>query len=232
MRLLIHVEGQTEEKFVQEVLAPHLYTCNYHSVAPRIVGNARNRSRGGICSWPTVRRDILRHLHEDPDCVATTMVDYYGLPQENGGAWPGRAAASNEKPPERAAYVQKALFDNLKNEILRPDRFIPFVLMHEFEALLFSDCQLLARGIGREDLQSEFEEVRRQFSTPEDINDSPQTAPAKRILKILPSYEKPLFGNLAVLEIGLAAIRRECPHFHRWLLELEALPGKLCRGCR
>ena len=35
-RLLIHVEGPTEEVFVNEVLASHLYGCGYTKVSARI----------------------------------------------------------------------------------------------------------------------------------------------------------------------------------------------------
>ena len=80
-RLLIHVEGQTEEAFVNEILRDHLVSKGYYSVEARFVGNARLRQRGGIRSWPSARRDIVGHLLEDRDCIATTMVDYYGLPQ-------------------------------------------------------------------------------------------------------------------------------------------------------
>jgi hypothetical protein len=48
-RLLVHVEGQTEESFVKEVLREYLVTKGYDSVGARIVGNARlRRRRGGI----------------------------------------------------------------------------------------------------------------------------------------------------------------------------------------
>jgi len=48
-RLLIHVEGQTEEAFVNEVLGDHLLSVGYEYVAARIIGNARlRRRRGGI----------------------------------------------------------------------------------------------------------------------------------------------------------------------------------------
>jgi hypothetical protein len=86
-RLLIHVEGQTEEDFVNDLLAK-----GYDAVSARIVGNARlRRYRGGIRPWPSVRRDIIRHLLEDPACISTTMIDYYCLPQTGAGAWPGRS---------------------------------------------------------------------------------------------------------------------------------------------
>jgi hypothetical protein len=223
-RLLIHVEGQTEEAFVNEVLEGHLLARGYQSVAARIVGNARlRRRRGGIRPWPSVRKDIVNHLKEDSGCIATTMVDYYGLPQQGTGGWPGRADAAGLKVSKKAACVENALLQDVEKEIDNPKRFVPFVMMHEFEGLLFSDCDALSRGIGRPDLQRQFESVRRQFATPEEINDSPDTAPSKRMESIVPGYEKPLLGILAVLEIGLVRIRAECPHFDGWLSQLESL---------
>jgi hypothetical protein len=101
-------------------------------------------------------------------------------------------------------------------------RFVPFVIMHEFEGLLFSDCAAFSRGIYRPDLEPAFRAIREQFATPEEINDSPDTAPSKRIQGIVTGYQKPLLGVLAVLEIGLTAIRAECPHFDGWLKTLES----------
>src|SRR5687767_1727818 len=90
-RLLIHVEGETEEAFVNEVLRPHLSAHGFTNVSARLMGNARQRDRrGGIRSWEHAKRDILNHLREDQGCLVTTMVDYYGLPSAGAGAWPGR----------------------------------------------------------------------------------------------------------------------------------------------
>ena len=104
-----------------------------------------------------------------------------------------------------------------------PQRFVSFVMMHEFEGLLFSDSASFCRGIGRPDLEMALLQIRQGFRTPEDINDSPMTAPSKRIKKLLPEYEKPLFGAIGALEIGLHRIRKECPHFNEWLEKLESL---------
>jgi Domain of unknown function (DUF4276) len=41
-------------------------------------------------------------------------------------------------------------------------------------------------------------------------------------MDLVPGYEKPLLGSLAVQEIGLIRIRRECPHFNEWLDQLES----------
>ena len=55
----------------------------------------------------------------------------------------------------------------------------------------------------------------------------PQTAPSKRIESLVPGYKKPVLGTLAVLEIGLEAIRSECPHFRGWLERLEGIPRRM-----
>jgi hypothetical protein len=226
-RLLVHVEGQTEEDFVNFVLRDYLLHCGYQSVSARIIGNARlRRRRGGIRPWLMVRKDIVNHLHEDPGCVATTMVDFYGLPQHGDRAWPGRAAAVGASGHQKASVVEEALRDDLAHEMgtdFDITRFLPFVVVHEFEGLLFSDCTAFARGICRPDLEPSFSQIREGFATPEDIDDSPVTAPSKRVEELVPGYEKPLFGALAILEIGLDPIRAECPHFDDWLHQLESL---------
>jgi hypothetical protein len=227
-RLLIHVEGETEETFVNAVLAQHLCSYGYTKVSARLVGNARMRDRrGGIRAWTAVRKDILNHLKEDLNCLATTMVDYFALPQTGERAWPGRQAAGHLPFMQKAFTVEAALLTNICEELgdgFDANRFIPYVMMHEFEGLLFSDCERFGRGIGRPDLVAQFQAIRNQFATPEEINDSPLTAPSKRVEALVQGYEKPLLGSLAVLEIGLGAIRAECPHFREWLERLEAWP--------
>ena len=226
-RLLVHVEGETEETFVNEVLRPHLLQRGYTNVGARIVGNARQRDRrGGIKPWPAVRGDIIKHLKGDPGCLSTTMVDYYGLPRSGAPAWPGRGAASGLGFPEKAVTVESALLEDIRKETgdqSVADRFVPFVVMHEFEGLLFSDCQLFGRGISRMDLVPQLQAIRDQFDTPERIDDSPITAPSKRVESIVPGYQKPFHGNLAAIEIGLVVMRGQCPHFASWLARLEHL---------
>jgi hypothetical protein len=150
------------------------------------------------------------------------MVDYYGLPR----AWPGKAqSTSRASAEEKAQCVQDAMRDELAAGMggaFNPSRFVPFVVMHEFEGLLFSDCAAFSRGINRPELEGAFRSIRDQFDNPEEIDDSPVTAPSKRVQALVPGYEKPLLGVLAILEIGLARIREECPHFREWLHQLES----------
>ncbi len=227
-RLLIHVEGETEETFVNEILAPHLYRYGYTKVSARLVGNARQRDRrGGVRAWSSVRKDILRHLKEDIECLSSTMMDFYALPQTGEKAWPRRAEAAQLAFPEKAISVERALLTDICNEMdngFDQTRFIPYVMMYEFEGLLFSDTDKLGLGIGKPELSPKFQAIRDQFTTPEEINDSPLTAPSKRIINLVPNYEKPLMGTLAILEIGLDAIRKECPLFRKWIERLEQWP--------
>ena len=228
-RLLLHVEGQTEETFVREVLEPYLCGRGYHAVRPRLLGNARHRARrGGIRSWEAVCGDITGCLKEDAATFATTMVDYYGLPRTGRRAWPGRARASTVRLDERAGVVERALLAEVRRHMgagFDPRRFVPYVMMHEFEALLFSDCEGFARGIGRPELRGSLQAIRDAFGNPEEIDDAPETAPSKRVGSLVPGYDKPTQGILAALEIGLGRMRRECPHFGTWLVRLEALAG-------
>jgi hypothetical protein len=88
--------------------------------------------------------------------------------------------------------------------------------MHEFEGMLFSDCDVFAKGLGRTDLANGFSKIRKKFASPEDINE-------KRIQLLVPNYQKPLHGNIAALELGIHKIRQECPNFRNWLDTLESL---------
>lgn len=221
------VEGQTEETFVREVLRPHLLAHGHIAVDARLMGNARQRSgRGGVRRWPSRKRDLLRHLAQDRGAILGMMVDYYGMPQSDDGGWPGRATASELPLARRGAVVEKAITREIEDAMGRSfdaRRFLPCVVMHEFEGLLFSDCDALARSLAKPDLAPRFQAIRDQFQTPEEINDSPETAPSKRVEQLVAGYSKPLLGTLAALEVGLATMTRECQHFGAWVKRLEQL---------
>lgn len=107
-----------------------------------------------------------------------------------------------------------------------PERFIPYVQMHEFEALLFTAPEVLGSvsgGSGEGDAVRRLQQVANDFATPEEIDDGEATAPSKRILGVTPGYEKVAHGVIAASRIGLRAIRAACPNFDRWMRKLEAL---------
>ena len=221
MRLLVHVEGQTEEAFVNDVLAPHLYTLRYTSVSARLIGNAQRRGgRGGGRSWASVLKGILRHLKSDREAISTTMVDYYAMPT----GWPGRTEANSRPIAQKAPTVQAALADAICDHMgsgFNADRFIPYVSMHEFEALLFSDCDAFAQSMGVPEAALQLETVLAKFGDPEQINDSKETKPSAHIENAVEHYDKVVFGPLAIEDIGLEVIRRRCRNFGCWLTRLE-----------
>ena len=93
--------------------------------------------------------------------------------------------------------------------------------MHEFEALLFADCGRFASAVGQPDVANAMQSILDQFTDPEAINDSKETAPSKRILKLVPEYDKVAFATVGIQAIGLDAIRRRCPNFAQWVALLE-----------
>lgn len=225
-RILVHVEGQTEEEFVNSVLAPHLYTKGFTGVSARLVGRSRIRKRrGGACPWESVHTEISRHLAQDQGAFGTTIVDYYALPENEQTGWPGRSGCEAMDVAGKAAHIQAALSEDFESRYgaVMAARFIPFVAMYEFEGLLFSDPTLMAKGMGETAVAADFQEIRDAFETPEHINDSPITAPSKRIKALVPGYNKVLHGNVAALDVTLARMREECPVFSQWLTKIENL---------
>lgn len=215
IRVYVVVEGQTEETFVNEVLAPALGYCGVY-LTPRLLGTPGHQ--GGNVKYARVKRDVTALLRQDKRAYCTTLIDLYGLGHDF---------------PEAAADEVSQITEAVKRDIIKivgqnwraDKRFIPYIQQYEFEGLLFSDPAAMAEGISQPQLASRFQEVRAAFATPEDINDGPQTAPSKRILQIHPSYQKPLDAVHAAKRIGFASIRHECPRFNAWISQLEALAG-------
>lgn len=221
------VEGQTEQSFVRDHLAVHLGGRGIAMWA-RLPG--RVRRHGGVRPWASVRDDILRTLKERRGRTCTTMFDFYGLPQD----WPGRAEASGMALDQKSVHVEQALLADLAAHAggdFRRELFIPYIQVHEFEALLFADvtkmAEVLAPVSGKHlvPLDVRFKTILDQAGQPEAINDSYETCPSRRITGIVPAYRKPLHGPITAGRIGLDVLRSACPHFAQWLARLELLGG-------
>jgi hypothetical protein len=218
-RIHIICEGQTEEAFVNNLLVPY-FAPHGIFLHPSLLG--RPGHKGGFVNINRLFIDIRNRLLGDKTAWCTTFFDYYGLPDD----FPGKSEAdkggtAEERALRLLAGLTAALGEKIDAEPLR--RFIPYVQMHEFEGLLFSDPVKFASGICRPKFGERLQEIRDKFSNPEEINDDPATTPSKRIQAVCRDYEKPLHGTLASLEIGLGTIRRECRLFDGWLSRLEAL---------
>ena len=220
-RALILVEGQTEERFVKDVLGPHLIALQLYItptlLTTKVVKNGPN-FKGGVTSFDKFESDLRRLLGgagtSTDSALVTTMLDYYRLPND----FPGMS--TRPVPVDlftRIMHVESALANYFSD-----GRFLPFLALHEFEAWVFS-CPKTLPGVMAEPLkQTQFAAVCDGLQTPEQINERPGHNPAARIEGIFPTYRKPLHGPTATQRIGLQLIRDRCPHFNQWLGQLEA----------
>lgn len=222
-RLYLTVEGQTEQEFAVRVLQPHLATFGVMVGKPRLTGlNARRKGRipkGGLLNtFVHALGDIRRWLkeHRSDDARFSIMVDLYSLP----GDFPGyHDAAKSSDPQDQASKLEEALARELNDP-----RFIPYVQVHEFEAIVLADpnCFLEWFDNAGKSVAALCEECG-LFDSPEEINDGQDTHPKARIHRHFADYDENVDGPFLAQYVGLEAIRRKCPHFAQWLTILEGL---------
>ena len=212
IRLAISVEGPTEEEFVKLVLAEHLRAKGVEP-QPVLIGKHGKGDNGGNVTVNRLTSDMAK-LYWSFDAV-TSLVDFYGF---------------RDKADRSVECLERHLLEEVRDRIHRrrewdETKVLPYVQRHEFEGLLFSDVSAFPSVM---DIPEEcvlwLRRIRSQFSTPEDINDEPETAPSKRIEGTISMYRKRLHGPLIARTMGLDAIREECPRFNRWVERLESWP--------
>ena len=218
------VEGRGEQAFVQQVLAVHLGARDVFLNAA-LVGKPGHK--GGVRSWEQVRRDVMRFLRMDRPhrpVYVTTMFDSFRMPLD----WPGRRQATDHSFAHKAPTVEQAIADDVEHHMgqgFEIARFIPYVQMHELEALVLAcPCKLL------EEFPERAAEVAELIDSiagtdPEAINDGPTTAPATRIIALIPEYKgrKASVAASVLQSIGINTLRARCSHFAAWLNTLEHL---------
>ncbi len=216
-RVRVLVEGQTEQAFIREILRPYFDPRQVYLHAVKF------RRQGGIVPYERAKEVILRSLKEDADLICTTMVDFYGMPVD----WPGRKQANHYQTcTEKADIIEAGILKDIAGQLgnsFDPNRLMPYVQMHEFEALLFSSPGKLAESLGIEKSIPAFMAIRNEFSNPEEINDHYDTCPSRRIEKVFEGFKKTINGITAADRIGLEAMRQECPHFNDWIRKLESI---------
>lgn len=202
IRLAIVVEGPTEWEFITNVLAVHL--------RPQLVMTPRpldgNVSIGRLAMY-------MADCFHSFDAV-TSMVDFYGF-RDKGDA----------QVEELEQHIDEEIGKRI-NKSWNESLVFSYVQKHEFESLLFSDVQVFADYFPEiPEAVEKFLAIRKQFDTPEDINDGRETAPSKRIEQcLLPDkFQKSVAGPILAEDIGLSTMRKECRRFNRWVARLEAL---------
>lgn len=213
-RLIIICEGATEQAFCKDVLRNYFLTKHIWLEAPTI-----KHSNGGIVAWETLKKQIVKHLNEG-DCIVSLFVDYYRIKDSyNFPGW--MAGKSMHDIYDRMHFLFKQMSLDMDEKLRQ--RFVPYIQLHEFEGLLFSDIAVFANNFTKDELNfSLLESAVNQFDTPEKINNSPATAPSERLKKAIKGYDKVIYGACLASDIGLNTIRKKCILFNEWIERLEA----------
>jgi hypothetical protein len=240
VRLHFVVEGQTEETFVNLVLKHHLALFSVW-VDVRSVEVSRRTMyesgrehqviyRGGIRSYARLKKDLqnwMRQEANNDDAWFTTMVDFYGINHLTDD-FPGfRENMNIPEPHAKIEAIEQAFLENIGHR-----RFVPYLQLHEYEALLFSDILKLKEHFYDSTKEiNQLVELADSFKSPELINDGQETAPSKRIISLIPAYSgsKTSAGPNTAIRIGLQKMREKCTHFNRWISKLEKL-GEVKNG--
>ena len=177
-RLYVIVEGQTEQEFVNSMIAPYLLQYEIYNVTPLLIRTSKS-GRGGFVNYEHLRNDVKRLLHSPKDdFVVTTFVDYFRIPD----------VPHKEMWGQKKIHVEQVVeMEKCMGEDIQDSRFIPYIQMHEFEALLFASNKGFNTYFD-ENLSEQTDAIVHAYENPKDINSTPQGAPSKRILSIKPNY--------------------------------------------
>lgn len=221
-RVLVLVEGPTEQAIFTQVFAPDLGTKGV-SIYPRVVGKVGHK---GGNKFATVHKDLKALLKQEPDSIVTMLFDYYGLDD----SWPGHAKAKGKTADKAFGIVTQAITNLITQDMgteFDPARFIPYVQFYEVESLLFAGPSEMAEVFERPSLREIFEQIVKDCGGCENINDGYDTAPSKRIQQNFHSYKKGRSINAHAYRIaqhiGVERIRKACPLFNDWYSKLERL---------
>ena len=217
VEVMIITEGKTERDFVTKVLAPEVASRGIY-LHPAVL--KKRGQNGGDVRFDRVKNDIGLFLKQRKSTYVSMLIDFYGI-----GSWIDLDKARNQ--PTTALKAE--LFNNITyNGIIEAysdhraaERFIPYVSMHEFEALLFSNAEVLAKKLGVN--ISAINSILDTYDSPEDINNSQVTAPSKRLKNLSSSFNKVSTGIDIAKTIGIGEMRDNCPLFNAWVTKLESL---------
>ena len=208
IRVCIVCEGMTEAEFVRTCMSRY-FMGNGLNVFPVLLQAPSGGHRGGRV---TVQRLVkfMSHQYHQTDRI-TTLVDFYGF-QDRG------TRSCEQLEQDIGEQLPESKYDK---------RFVlPYVQVHEFEGLLFSNPDAFkCVGDGwNQQVHEQLMDVRKEFPSPEDINGGRQSVPSKRILSIFGpgNYSKVVHGPLIAEVIGIDAMRRECPRFNAWIEKIAA----------
>ena len=203
----IYCEGQTEESFVNDVLYPYFSRMDIY-VTPIIHKTKRTPTKsfkGGVSKYAPIKDELIK-LCQASNSIVTTMFDYYAMPEDTPSI----------DHQDIDIYKRIDFIENTVNEDIGCKNLLFNLVLHEFEALLFSEPQAFEH-IANDRVVRQLQAIRNSAETPEHINNSAETAPSKRIQNVVNGYSKVRQGIIVAKYIGIDKMMSECRHFSAWI---------------
>jgi hypothetical protein len=223
-RIIIVVEGVTEERFVRGVLYPHFILIGLSVEPQQWITNRKLGVAGGGRSFNLIENHVRRQMARygtDQNMYLSVMIDLYAFPRQ------GNSIYDDDVISAREGSEKVILLEEKMKTLFNYYRFIPYVQLHEFETLLFSKPEALRHFFTDKENGINALKLETSGLSPENINDTRENAPSKRIIRHIPQYErqKATAGPITAQQIGLPLLREKCPHFNEWILKLENIAG-------
>lgn len=222
--LIFVVEGETEEEFVNRLLAPYLIEFEGLNTEIRAVLIEMSGGGHGYSNIEHLKNTIQPLLHKVPEPVITTFIDYYGINSER--KMPGYTSIVTGDAERRIAHMQETLNEEVQ-KIKSYRYFIPYIQQHEMETLLFVNPE---EGFDLEDkkIKDEVVVLCGQFESIEDINCTPTGAPSKRLEQIYQKHHKKynkVVDAVDIIELsgGIPAVLSKCPRFAKWITRVVSM---------
>lgn len=219
-KVFIVTEGQSETNFVKRVMAPYFADrCILipNTVTTKIDNRHGKTYKGGVANYHQIRNTLLKTLSnasKNEDSYVTTMFDFYRLPTDVPGVVD---TIGMNDPYQKVEFIENKI---LEAEKYNREFFFPYIELHEFEAMLFSDITKLEEAYFEYDL-TELKKCVELQSNPELINDGAETAPSKRIISCIHNFDKANVGVDVLKNIGIKNIAEKCLHFAEWVKCIE-----------
>lgn len=210
----IYCEGPTEESFINEVLYPYFFHIGI-AVYPIICATKRTTTKkykGGVSDYGKIKKELTMLCRSHKNEYVTTMFDYYAMPENTPGI----------DLQDTDIFNRMDRIEAIINEDVGQDNCKFHFMLHEFEGILFSNPESF-RIIADAAVVDRIQKIRDSYPTPEHINNSPETAPSKRLEKLIPNYAKIKNGTLLSKNMGIDVILEQCPHFKKWIFDIAAL---------
>ncbi|UQZ90058.1 hypothetical protein C4J81_12935 [Deltaproteobacteria bacterium Smac51] len=232
--LVVIVEGQTEVSSLKRTVGQYLYDHTGCEAIFAAIGKT-GADKGGHKSFEIFINQIQMFAKQYPGVYISTFFDYYGFnPRwKEFEALKKAALKKGDDIIKTIGQLEELMAMKVLGAVgisLREGHFLPYIQLHELEALLFADTDILGEELqplaDSANLKQEFMTIRTEFDNCEMINDSPLTAPSKRIEKLARYVKGKSARSQAgpIMEkIGLLKIRQACPRFDQWIKTLEGL---------